>query len=149
MHYMFFLPVAYTAISEVTVVPRDDRTFLVQWKTTGITSPTGYVVEWRPLLKTDLSLIQFEIAERNQSSLIISGTFSIICIIGFKEHLRLILLTFYLVILIRCSSFITRIQTITFMRDLLFPVHDLPVHTVRSLWALIHSNLFAFINRKL
>lgn len=143
------MPVAHKAISDITAVPCNDRALLVQWKNLDISSLTGYVVAWRPLLKTDLSLTQFEIAERNKSSLIITGKFPSICIVGFKVHVLHILHTFYLVILIWFSSFPTRIQAITFIQDLLFPVQDLPVHTVRSLWALIHSNLLTFINRKL
>uniref|UniRef100_A0A667Z0B2 Colony stimulating factor 3 receptor n=1 Tax=Myripristis murdjan TaxID=586833 RepID=A0A667Z0B2_9TELE len=66
---------AGTVISDVTVLPRDDTTLLVQW--TSLASPglTGYVVEWRPLLKSDPSLLRFEITDRNQSGLVITGNF--------------------------------------------------------------------------
>lgn len=70
-----YQPKALTAISEVKVLPRDDQALVVQWKTMDISSVMDYVVEWRPLLKTDLSLTQFEIADRNKSSLIITGSF--------------------------------------------------------------------------
>ncbi|XP_040900935.1 granulocyte colony-stimulating factor receptor [Toxotes jaculatrix] len=66
---------ALTVISDLAAVPCDDDALLVQWKNMDISSVTGYVVEWSPLLKTDLSLTQFEIAGRNQSSLIITGSF--------------------------------------------------------------------------
>ncbi|XP_039974588.1 granulocyte colony-stimulating factor receptor isoform X2 [Xiphias gladius] len=70
-----YIPKAHKAISDITAVPCNDRALLVQWKNLDISSLTGYVVAWRPLLKTDLSLTQFEIAERNKSSLIITGSF--------------------------------------------------------------------------
>ncbi|XP_035018900.1 granulocyte colony-stimulating factor receptor [Hippoglossus stenolepis] len=66
---------ALTVISDISAVPQDDRAFLVQWKNTDTSSLIGYVVEWRPLLTTDLSLTQFEMADRSQSSLIITGSF--------------------------------------------------------------------------
>ncbi|XP_019948150.2 granulocyte colony-stimulating factor receptor [Paralichthys olivaceus] len=70
-----YKPKALTAISDISAVPQDDSAFLVQWKNTDISSLTGYVVEWRPLLTKDISLTKFEIADRNQSSLIITGSF--------------------------------------------------------------------------
>ncbi|KAM7383147.1 hypothetical protein PAMP_002829 [Pampus punctatissimus] len=70
-----YQPKALIAVSDVTAVPRDDTSLLVQWRSLVLTNLTGYVVEWRPLLKTDLSLIQFEIADRNQLSLAITGSF--------------------------------------------------------------------------
>ncbi|XP_076592347.1 granulocyte colony-stimulating factor receptor [Chaetodon auriga] len=70
-----FLPTARTVISDVSVIPRDDRSLLVQWRSLVSSSPTDYVVEWRPLLNTDLSLTQFEITNRNQTSLVITGSF--------------------------------------------------------------------------
>lgn len=131
-------------MSDITVIPRDDQSLLVQWKHFDA-ALTGYVVEWRPLLLTDISHIQFEIVDRNQSSLVITGMFYTA---AFKILVLLILLKLYLAFLIWFSSFTTRIKTITLMHDLLFPVHDLPVHTVVSSWALIHSNLFTLINRQ-
>ncbi|XP_071324943.1 granulocyte colony-stimulating factor receptor [Trachinotus anak] len=68
-------PKALMAISDITAIFRDDQALLVQWKNGDISSVTGYVVEWRPLLKTDLSFTRFEIADRNESSLIITGSF--------------------------------------------------------------------------
>ncbi|XP_053183920.1 granulocyte colony-stimulating factor receptor [Scomber japonicus] len=70
-----YLPKARAPISELTAIPRDDTSLLVQWKSQISPSLTDYVVEWRPLLKTDRSFIQFEIADRNQSSLTITGSF--------------------------------------------------------------------------
>ncbi|XP_062279029.1 granulocyte colony-stimulating factor receptor [Scomber scombrus] len=70
-----YLPKAPAAISEITAIPRDDTSLLVQWKSLISPGLTDYVVEWRPLLKTDRSFIQFEIADRNQSSLTITGSF--------------------------------------------------------------------------
>uniref|UniRef100_UPI0037E78A7F granulocyte colony-stimulating factor receptor n=1 Tax=Semicossyphus pulcher TaxID=241346 RepID=UPI0037E78A7F len=66
---------AVAVISDVSAVPRDDRSLLVQWRSPASPSLTGFVVEWTPLLKTDLSLTQFEISNRNQTSLVISGSF--------------------------------------------------------------------------
>uniref|UniRef100_A0A7N8YLA3 Colony stimulating factor 3 receptor n=1 Tax=Mastacembelus armatus TaxID=205130 RepID=A0A7N8YLA3_9TELE len=65
----------HTVISEIKAIPRDDRSLLVQWRSVDASGLTGYVVEWSPLLKTDPSFIQFETADRNQSSLVITGSF--------------------------------------------------------------------------
>ncbi|XP_070768159.1 granulocyte colony-stimulating factor receptor [Enoplosus armatus] len=70
-----YLPKALTVMSDVKVTPHDDRSLLVQWRSLISSSLTGFVVEWRPLLKTDLSLTQFEITERNQTGLVITGGF--------------------------------------------------------------------------
>ncbi|XP_051262889.1 granulocyte colony-stimulating factor receptor [Dicentrarchus labrax] len=70
-----YLPKDHTVISDISVIPHDDRSLLVQWRSLVSPSPTGFVVEWRPLLKTDLSLTQFEITDRNQTSLVITGSF--------------------------------------------------------------------------
>lgn len=106
---MCFVSVARAVISDVTVTPQDDRSLLVQWRSPVSTNLTGFVVEWRPLLKADLSLTQFEITDRNQTRLVITGMF--FCIAGFKIHVCLILLTFYSVFLIWCLSFTTRIHS--------------------------------------
>ncbi|KAM4581492.1 granulocyte colony-stimulating factor receptor isoform 1-T2 [Odontesthes bonariensis] len=66
---------AQTAILDVTAVPHDNRSLLVQWTSVVTSGLTGYVVEWRPLLKTVLSYTQFERADENQSSLVITGSF--------------------------------------------------------------------------
>lgn len=66
---------AQAAVSDLTFLPRDDTAILVQWRSLDSSGLTGYVVEWRPLLKADLSLIQFDIANRNQSHLLITGSF--------------------------------------------------------------------------
>ncbi|KAM6994990.1 granulocyte colony-stimulating factor receptor isoform 2-T2 [Tautogolabrus adspersus] len=70
-----YLPKAVAGISDAAVVPRDDRSVLVQWRSLVSSGLTGFVVEWRPLLITDLSLTQFEITDRNQTSLVITGSF--------------------------------------------------------------------------
>ncbi|KAK1895585.1 Granulocyte colony-stimulating factor receptor [Dissostichus eleginoides] len=62
-------------VSGVSVIPQGDRSLLVQWKSLVSSTLTGFVVEWRPLLKTDLSFAQFEITDRNQTSLVITGSF--------------------------------------------------------------------------
>lgn len=66
--------VAQTGILDVAAVPRDNRSLLIQWSTVVPSGLSGYVVEWRPLLKTGISHIQFENLEQNQSSLVITGT---------------------------------------------------------------------------
>lgn len=72
--------VARTVILDVSAIPHDDRSLLVQWRSLVSSSPSDFVVEWRPLFNTDLSLTQFEITDRNQTSLVIKGTFYSICI---------------------------------------------------------------------
>ncbi|KAM4600509.1 granulocyte colony-stimulating factor receptor [Polymixia lowei] len=66
---------ARSVLSDVMVRPYNDSSLLVRW--TSLASPgiTGYVVERRPSLKEDPSLILFDLAHRNQSSLLITGTF--------------------------------------------------------------------------
>ncbi|KAM6935147.1 granulocyte colony-stimulating factor receptor [Lycodopsis pacificus] len=69
------LPRARAVISDVTVIPQGDRSMLVQWRSLLSSSLTGFVVEWRPLLQTDLSFTQFELTGRNQTLLVITGSF--------------------------------------------------------------------------
>ncbi|XP_029360223.1 granulocyte colony-stimulating factor receptor isoform X2 [Echeneis naucrates] len=70
-----YKPKALVVISDIKVIPRDDQALLVQWKSVDTSTITGYVVEWRPLLKADLSLSQFENVDKNESSFIITGSF--------------------------------------------------------------------------
>lgn len=70
-----YQPKDRTAVSDVTAVPRDDRSLLVRWLSEVTSDLTGYMVEWRPLLQAGLSHIQFEAADKNQSSLVITGSF--------------------------------------------------------------------------
>uniref|UniRef100_A0A8C6UW14 Colony stimulating factor 3 receptor n=1 Tax=Neogobius melanostomus TaxID=47308 RepID=A0A8C6UW14_9GOBI len=63
----------FEAITEITVTPYDDTSLLVQWTSGLFDSLLGFVVEWRPLLKTDPSHIQFQTTNKTQTSLIISG----------------------------------------------------------------------------
>ncbi|KAL3059818.1 hypothetical protein OYC64_014419 [Pagothenia borchgrevinki] len=70
-----YRPKDRAVVSGVSVIPQDDRSLLVQWKSLVSSTLTGFVVEWRPLLKTDLSLTQFEITDRNKTSLVITGSF--------------------------------------------------------------------------
>ncbi|XP_074509200.1 granulocyte colony-stimulating factor receptor-like isoform X1 [Sebastes fasciatus] len=69
-----YLPKAHTAISDVTVIPHDDRSLLVQWRSLVSSNLTGFVVEWRPLLQ-NLSFTQFEITDKDQTRLLITGSF--------------------------------------------------------------------------
>lgn len=105
-----FVPAALAAISDLTVVPRDDRALAVQWENTDAPSVIGYVVEWRPLLQTDLSLTQFETADRNKSGLIITGTLYSICI---ADLVCLLLYPPFICFSYAASSFTTRYQTFT------------------------------------
>ncbi|CAJ1062717.1 granulocyte colony-stimulating factor receptor [Xyrichtys novacula] len=68
-------PKAVSALSRVSVVPQDDQSLLVQWKSLFSPSVTGFVVEWKPLLNTDISSTQFEMTDRNQTSLILTDNF--------------------------------------------------------------------------
>lgn len=68
-----YLSPALAAVSDVNVLPHDERSLLVQWTSIHSSSVTGYVVEWRPLWKMDPSLILFDHIDRNQSSTLISG----------------------------------------------------------------------------
>lgn len=68
-------PKAVSAISDTLVVPQDDRSLLIQWKSPVTLDLTGFIVEWRPLLTPDLSLSRFEITDRNQTSLLLRGSF--------------------------------------------------------------------------
>ncbi|XP_044064398.1 granulocyte colony-stimulating factor receptor [Siniperca chuatsi] len=70
-----YSPKAHTVISDITVTPHNNRSLLVQWRSLISSSLTGFVVEWRPLLKTDLSLTQFIMTARNQTSIVITGSF--------------------------------------------------------------------------
>lgn len=63
------------AISHLAAVPQDDSSIQVQWKSAVTPDLMGFIVEWRPLLQTGLSHIRFETAEKNQSSLVLTGSF--------------------------------------------------------------------------
>lgn len=79
---MCFVSVARTVISDVSAIPHDDRSLLVQWRRLASSSPRDFVVQWRPLLNADISLTQFEITDRNQTSLVIKGMFYTVFITG-------------------------------------------------------------------
>ncbi|XP_029308438.1 granulocyte colony-stimulating factor receptor [Cottoperca gobio] len=70
-----YQPKARAVISDVLVVPLANGSLLVEWRLLASLSLTGFVVEWRPLLKTDLSFTQFEITDGNQTRLVITGSF--------------------------------------------------------------------------
>lgn len=63
------------AILHVEAVPQDDSSLRVRWKSASIPDLVGYIVEWRPLLETGLSHIRFESADKNKSSLLLTGSF--------------------------------------------------------------------------
>nr|XP_057909244.1 granulocyte colony-stimulating factor receptor [Doryrhamphus excisus]XP_057909245.1 granulocyte colony-stimulating factor receptor [Doryrhamphus excisus] len=68
-------PKAHEAILDVSAVALDNRSLLVQWKKITSAILVDHVVEWRPLLQNDLSLVQFELAGQNMSSIVITGSF--------------------------------------------------------------------------
>lgn len=63
-----------TAITEMTVTPYDDTSLLVKWKSVASSSLLGFIVVWRPLLRTDPAYVQFESTNKTQNSFIISGS---------------------------------------------------------------------------
>ena len=84
------------AVSNLTVISHGDHALLVQWKTgSGPTGPgfSDFVVEWRPLLKRNSSSLLFDLANRNQSSLLLTGGFSpeltgsLLLTVGFSPEL--------------------------------------------------------------
>ncbi|XP_077383116.1 granulocyte colony-stimulating factor receptor isoform X2 [Festucalex cinctus] len=68
-------PIAGEVMSDVSATSAGNSSLLVRWG--NMASPTliDYIVEWRPLLNNDLSLVHFETARRNLSSLVITGSF--------------------------------------------------------------------------
>lgn len=70
-----YQPKAHTAVVNVSADPYDDRSFLVQWTAKVTPGLTGYVVEWKPLLEPYLCHTHFELVNKSQSSLIITGSF--------------------------------------------------------------------------
>lgn len=64
-----------TLLGDIIITPYDNRSLLVRWAGRDSSALTGYVVEWKPLLHTDPSFVGFDIVHRNQSSLIITGSF--------------------------------------------------------------------------
>lgn len=62
-----------TTIQDVTAVTVDHQSFLVQWTHLASTDLTGFVVEWRPMLKENLSHVHFEKVDKNQTNLILAG----------------------------------------------------------------------------
>lgn len=83
---MCFVRVARAVISDVTVIPQDDGSLLVQWRSLLSSSLTGLVVEWSPLLQTGLFFTQFELTSRNHTLLVITGMFYSFFIAGFRIH---------------------------------------------------------------
>ena len=79
MEVLCFVSVANTVISDVSATPQDDGSLLLQWISPDSSSLKGFVVEWRPLLKADLSLTHFELADRSQRSFVITGMFYSVC----------------------------------------------------------------------
>lgn len=66
---------AHPVVLDATAVPYGNNSFLVQWRSMDSSGLIDYVVKWRPLLKSGLSHIQFDIAGQNQSSIVITGSF--------------------------------------------------------------------------
>lgn len=70
---MCFISVVHTALSNVSVTPDDDGALAVRWRSAVSHDLKGFIVEWRPLLNTNISVTQFEITDRNQTSLALKG----------------------------------------------------------------------------
>ncbi|XP_056900960.1 granulocyte colony-stimulating factor receptor isoform X1 [Takifugu flavidus] len=68
-------PKVHTALSNVLVTPDDDGALTVQWRSMVSPDLKGFIVEWRPLLNANISVTQFEITDRNQTSLVLKGSF--------------------------------------------------------------------------
>lgn len=79
------------AITDASAQAHDDKHLLVQWKSIPYPGLKDIVVEWRPLLKTDLSFTHFEIAQLNQTSLIIKGIPDSMCITASQPFFNLLL----------------------------------------------------------
>ncbi|XP_017270764.1 granulocyte colony-stimulating factor receptor [Kryptolebias marmoratus] len=70
-----YQPKAQSVILDVAAVPRDNRSLLIQWSAVVPSGLSGYVVEWKPSLTANLSHVQFENLDKNQSSLVLTGSF--------------------------------------------------------------------------
>lgn len=70
---MCFNSVVHKALSNVSATPDDDGALTVRWRSVLSSDLKGFIVEWRPLLNTNISLNQFEITARNQTSLVLKG----------------------------------------------------------------------------
>lgn len=70
---MCFISVVHTALSNVSVTPGDDGAVTVRWRSVVSHDLKGFIVEWRPLLNTNVSVTQFEITDRNRTSLVLKG----------------------------------------------------------------------------
>ncbi|XP_061530063.1 granulocyte colony-stimulating factor receptor [Phycodurus eques] len=68
-------PKAGEALFDISTTTGDNGSVLVQWENMVTPTIVDYVVEWRPLLNNDLSLVHFETAGRNLSSLVLTGSF--------------------------------------------------------------------------
>lgn len=105
----FIISVVHIALPNVSATPHDDRSLVVRWSSVVSSDLVGFIVEWRPLLNTDISLTQFELTDSNQTSLILEGMlyihFSIFIQIPRtpKENMFL----FCLHTLMACSFFLT------------------------------------------
>lgn len=70
---MCFISVVHTALANVSVTPDDNGALTVRWRSVVSHDLKGFIVEWRPLLNTNISVTQFEITDRNQTSLVLKG----------------------------------------------------------------------------
>lgn len=137
---------AYTAITSIKITPHNDTSLLVKWTSLETASLRGYVVEWRPLLQTDPSNIQFQSTSKNQSSLIIAGMFYGFWRGALWDHI--------LNILSGCTAnlFIPHQKnsnSCSYARSFFFSSCEQPAFTqLRAYRALIQSNLFILINRQ-
>lgn len=82
---MCFVSVAHAAVYNMSAIPQDGTSLLVRWISVVSFGIKEFVVEWRPLLNTNISSIQFETADRNQTSLLIKGMFYSICAVFYAS----------------------------------------------------------------
>ncbi|XP_019720892.1 granulocyte colony-stimulating factor receptor [Hippocampus comes] len=68
-----YRPIAGETIPEVRAAAAGNGSVLVRWEDVPSPALIDYIVEWRPLLNNDLSLVRFETARRNLSTLIVTG----------------------------------------------------------------------------
>lgn len=127
------------AIVDVSAQAQDDEHLLVQWRSLPYQGLKDIVVEWRPLLKPDLSFTHFEITQLNQTSLIIKGIPDSLCITAQS--------TFQPVVLVSCpfwsASFSARLcsHMVPFLTLRVCPLFTRPFWRLQTLQDLCVSQV--------
>lgn len=103
------ISVVRIALPNVSATPHDDRSLMVRWRSVVSSDLVGFIVEWRPLLNTDISLTQFELTDSNQTNLILEGVRYIHLSIFIQIHRtkKETMLLFCSHTLMACSFFLT------------------------------------------